>query len=426
MLKKMRYQFILVTMACISFIFILILTIINISMTLSSRNQGYGLLYRIANMPEPGKRQRDYDGPRNYEKQPSSPNESRGKTNGLPPDSPVGGFDALRSFSVSYDLNGNIQTIHYNEASGFNEENIRSLADEIMNRKQSNDRGVSSKYLYLIRESPENIQVYFLDYSLEKSMSLRLFWTCLFIGLIGILFIFILVIFLSKWIIKPVQTAFDKQKQFIADASHELKTPLTIIATNAEVLAGNIGENKWLGHIMTQTVRMSILMKNLLELAKLDSCARSILFTTFDLSKSVQTTALSFESLAFEHKKTYEMDINENLTAHGDEESIRQLTVILLDNAFKYSEEKGIITIRLKSHGDKKVLTIENTGKGIPKDEQKRIFERFYRSDVSRSRESGGYGLGLSIAASIVQMHKGSIVVKSDEKSYTRLIVTLP
>ena len=115
-----------------------------------------------------------------------------------------------------------------------------------------------------------------------------------------------------------------------------------------------------------------------------------------------------------------------HITLRGHESSIRQLTTILLDNAFKYSDPNGSVSIELSQHGDKKILSVENTGKGILKEDQKRIFERFYRSDVSRSRESGGYGLGLSIAASIAQAHKGHIAVKSDEQNHTRFTVTFP
>lgn len=409
MIKKMRYQFILVTMGCISFIFLLILSVINISMTISSRNQGYALLERISEAPK----NKDFPFPSEKEADP-------------PHGNPVDGFSAFRSFSVHFDSDGEIDSIHYNEDSDLDEETIRSLAMEVFAQGSSHDRGVSSKYLYLIKKDNNNTDIFFLDYSLEKNLSLRLFWTCLYIGLIGIVFIFILVIVLSRWIVKPVQTAFERQKQFIADASHELKTPLTIITTNAEVLSATLKDNKWLQHILAQTKRMSTLIKNLLELAKLDAYEETYDFAEFDLSKSVQNAALSFESIAFEYGKTYTIDIDEGISLYGNENSLKQLTTILLDNAFKYSEENGSVSIGLKQQGDKRILTVRNTGKGIPTEDQQKIFERFYRSDASRSRESGGYGLGLSIAESIVKLHKGQITVKSDADSYSYFTVILP
>lgn len=165
---------------------------------------------------------------------------------------------------------------------------------------------------------------------------------------------------------------------------------------------------------------MGILIKNLLELAKLDSYSGNDNFSDFDMSKAVNNSALSFESLAYEYGKRYEIDIEEGINLYGNESTIRQLTTILLDNAFKYSNAKGLISISLKQQREKKILTVENTVFGIPKEDKKRIFERFYRSDSSRSRESGGYGLGLAIAATIVKVHKGHISVKSDKISYTR------
>ncbi len=249
---------------------------------------------------------------------------------------------------------------------------------------------------------------------------------CLWVGLAGMLIILIPVIFLSRWIAKPVQLAFDKQKQFIADASHELKTPLTIITTNAEVLENTLPDNKWLHYILEQSKRMKVLIDNLLDLARLDSGNEKAFFQSFDLSKTVRKAALSFESLAYEYEKNYIWEIADGLSLYGNEENIKQLVTILLDNAFKYSNAKGCIAISLTQSAEKKQLLVHNTGKGIDIKDQKHIFERFYRIDSSRSRQSGGYGLGLSIAESIVKNHKGQISVKSDGKSYTDFCILLP
>ncbi|MDE7015154.1 MAG: winged helix-turn-helix domain-containing protein, partial [Kineothrix sp.] len=271
MIKKMRYQFILVTMASISFIFILILSVINISMTMSSRRQGYSLLYRVADMQMQAKAASPAFMP------PKSPPVMEMQAE--PPTSPalpaaLNKFDIFRSFSVLYGDDGELLDIFYDEHSEMDEESIAALADKVMSKQNAETKGNISKYLYLIRNVPGDIQIFFLDYSLEKEISQRLFRTCLWIGFIGIFFIFLLVIFLSRWIVRPVQSAFDSQKQFIADASHELKTPLTIITANAEVLAGSIGGNKWLENIISQSGRIDKLIKSLLDLARLDSHAQ--------------------------------------------------------------------------------------------------------------------------------------------------------
>lgn len=257
-------------------------------------------------------------------------------------------------------------------------------------------------------------------------MSMQLWRICLWIGLAGMMIILIPVIFLSRWIAKPVQLAFDRQKQFIADASHELKTPLTIITTNAEVLENTLPDNKWLNYILEQSSRMKLLINSLLDLARLDSGTEKNAFQSFDLSKAVRKTALSFESLAYEYEKKYSWNITDGLSLYGNEENIKQLVTILLDNAFKYSDAKGVITISLTRSAEKKQLLVHNTGNGIEMKDQKHIFERFYRIDSSRSRQSGGCGLGLSIAESIVKKHKGQISVKSDGKNYTDFCILLP
>ena len=245
-------------------------------------------------------------------------------------------------------------------------------------------------------------------------------------GLAAIFVLFIPVIFLSRWVTKPVQVAFDKQKQFIADASHELKTPLTIITTNAEVLQRELPDNKWLVYILEQTGRMKNLINSLLELARLDAYSDTGSYLTFDLSRAVKNAALSFESLAFEYGKSYSMEIEDGFSLHGNETHIKQLVTILLDNAFKYSDEHGTVRICLSAHGDKKMLLVSNTGKGISPEDQKHIFERFYRVDKARSRDTGGTGLGLAISKNIIVMHKGIINVYSEPGKGTTFTVRVP
>lgn len=441
MIKKLRYKFLAVTMLCIGMLFAAILLSINLYMTFSSQRQGYDLLERIADTPTP-----DNAGDAASQASDDAPAAGRLPGHDAPgapdytpePDRrrPANYLDAFRVFHISYDKTGNVLNVSYNRQSELTEADILQLGEKMWqkNPDASEERGiVQSRYLYLIRDRDTFWQVYFLDYSMERSMTGRLFYLCLFVGLIGMLILFAATFWLSGWMIKPVQNAFEKQKQFIADASHELKTPLTIINANAEVLSGSIGENKWLTHILEQTRRMNALVRDLLDLAKLDASERKPELTEINLSRAVSAAALSFESLAFETQKTYQMQIEENLFGRGNEQAVRQLVTILLDNAFKYSGHNGVVTIRLHAKGknserarsetQKKILTVRNTGSGIAPEDQKHIFERFYRSDDSRSRQSGGYGLGLSIAASIARTHKARISVQSDGHSYTQITV---
>lgn len=439
MIQKLRYKFLGVTMLCIGILFAAILLALNLSMTFSSQRRGFDMLETIAGLPQTERKRpapMQSGAPAAHDTLPSV-SEHPGEKSDKPPAAahrPDNYIDALRAFSISYDQNGEVLSINYNKESGLSESDILQLGEKVLqaNGGVLKERGkVQSRYLYLVRDQDMLRQIYFLDYSVEHSMTYQLFRLCLFVGLIGMAVLFAVAFFLSGWMIRPVQEAFVQQKQFIADASHELKTPLTIITANAEVLSATLGENRWLSHILTQTQRMNALIRDLLDLAKMDALedAKKLpAFKEFDLSRAVSSAALSFESLAFESHKTYRMQIEENLSCCGNEPSIRQLVTILLDNAFKYSGEKGTVTISLSAasgHKSRKLLTVHNTGNGIPAEDQKHIFERFYRSDASRSRDTGGYGLGLSIAASIAHAHRAKISVQSDGESYTQITVIL-
>ncbi|MBQ8596794.1 MAG: GHKL domain-containing protein [Lachnospiraceae bacterium] len=437
MIQKLQHRFILITMACIGFIFVLILLALNLFMTISNYRQGYSMLEEFAErqaseeffrpaeqplsreeVPTPEKNAELYP----TEKEPSK--DFSGRNNFHPGLQRIQWFNDMRIFSVFYDKTGNLLNISTGGNPNLTEDDLKSIATRILEKPK--EKGRISGYLYLYKQTEEQTAIYFLDYTPENSMSTRLIQVCFWIGLGGMLVIFILVVFLSRWVTGPVRSAFDKQKQFIADASHELKTPLTIITANAEVLQGSMPDNKWLGYILDQSNRMKHLINNLLDLAKLDAYSEQQDFALMDLSKTVRNTALSFESLAYEYGKKYTMEIADDLVMLGNEGQIKQLITILLDNAFKYSDEQGHITVSLSHHGEKKQLLVHNTGKGIAAKDQKRIFERFYRSDSSRSRQFGGYGLGLSIAQSIVKAHKGHISVKSDGNTYTEFTILLP
>ncbi len=414
MIKKLQRRFILITMSCIGFIFFLILLILNISMTTASQKRGFDLLSKYTgdnrNTPRP------HTGD-NFAPEKKPPGFPQGRR-------PNDWFNDMRIFSVQYNSEGEAIKISTNNNPNLSEDSLSALADSVLEKQK--ERGQISGYLYLYIPSEEGSSIYFLDYGPEREMSMQLWRICLWVGLAGMLIILIPVIFLSRWIAKPVKLAFDRQKQFIADASHELKTPLTIITANAEVLGNTLPDNKWLNYILEQSSRMKILITSLLDLARLDAGNGKNTFQNFDLSKTIRKTALSFESLAYEYEKHYFQEIADGLTLYGNEENIKQLTTILLDNAFKYSDEKGCITISLTRTAGKKQLLVRNTGKGIGGKDQKHIFERFYRIDSSRSRQYGGYGLGLSIAESIVKNHKGQISVKSDGESYTDFCILLP
>ena len=230
---------------------------------------------------------------------------------------------------------------------------------------------------------------------------------------------------LVRRMVQPVEDAFVRQKRFVSDASHELKTPLAVISANAEVLENEIGENEYLGYIRSEVRRTDTLVRNLLTLARLDRNDAVTEMKPFDLSHALLDVTLPFESTVFEAGKSLDIRIPEGIEYTGNEEMIKQLAVILLSNALKYSDPKGQIIISLKAKGRQRELSVFNTGEAISPEDRERIFDRFWRADPAHGRETGGQGLGLAIARSIVDAHHGKISVESREGEGNTFIVLL-
>lgn len=286
-------------------------------------------------------------------------------------------------------------------------------------------------YKYKKRKFGNNSKIVLLNISSEESLKIRLIQIFTLVGFISLIFLFVISVFLTNKSIKPIKETFDKQKQFIADASHELKTPLTIIKTNTSLLLSNPedtikNQSKWIKYIESQSDRMSELVNEMLSLAKLDVDENKLIISDFNLSNIIENMLLTFDAIIFENKITLDTNIYKNIIIKGNSDSIKKLFSILMDNAVKYTNKGGLISVDLITDKNKVKLIIKNTGDGIPKDKLDKIFERFYRADDSRNRETGGYGLGLSIAKSIVKQHKGKIYASSNLYKDSTFIVELP
>jgi signal transduction histidine kinase len=214
---------------------------------------------------------------------------------------------------------------------------------------------------------------------------------------------------------KPFIESMEKQKQFITDAGHEIKTPLAIISANADVLELTGGESEWITSIRNQTNRLDKLVRNLLTLSKMEEGKIELVFTDFDISKAVLEITEPFKAIGEAQNKKFLMEIEPGIIFHGDQGSIHQLVSTLVDNAMKYSDEKGTIKITLSSSKKGIKLQVYNTVEELNIDNLDKLFDRFYRADSSRSRETGGYGIGLSIAKSIAEAHHGRISAKSED-----------
>ena len=287
------------------------------------------------------------------------------------------------------------------------------------------ETGMLGSLQYCSAKKSNGTLMVFTDKSGELEVFSQLKRTTIIIGIISILILSVVAYFFSKKSIEPIETAFGRQKQFISDASHELKTPLTVISANADVLSGEIGDNKWLQYIQSQTERMNILVNDLLNLTRLENNSSDFIRTDFDMSKAIMNTALPFECQAFEQNKQFLIDVDDGIMVNGSERHIKQMAAIFIDNALKYSNDGGTVKVMLKRQGDKKIFSVYNTGSGVKDEDKEKIFERFYRSDASRNRATGGYGLGLAIAKSIIDKHKFKVHVLNREGKSICFVVTL-
>ena len=318
-------------------------------------------------------------------------------------------FMNIEAYVVTFDMKGNISNINSYSESEIDEENIKELVKNIKLEKLDKiDNLYFSKYIYSVNRNRNLIIINntkgktYLITSLLISLLLFSIYEIIIIYLSG---------YLTNWLIKPIEESFEKQKQFTSDASHELKTPLAIIMASVETLENNPEEKKWLENIKEETNNMNKLVSNLLELSKTENIENKEIYTEINLSKLIENKALSFESVMFENKVELNLDIEKEINFQCDQDRIKELLSILLDNAIKHSVNNSKITVTLFKEKDIINLWIKNKGESIPKEEREKIFERFYRIDKSRNRNTNRYGLGLSIAKNIVNNHNGEIHV---------------
>jgi len=284
--------------------------------------------------------------------------------------------------------------------------------------------GYYVNYKYIAQPVNEGVQYVFLDCTTDRTAAADFLETSILVSLGGMAVFFFLVLLLSGWVIKPMAASYEKQKEFITNAGHELKTPLTVIGSCTDVLEMEQGENKWLSGIRTQVGRLGMLTQELVELARLDE-GRTVEKEEFDLSAAVQEELELFRVSAEGRGHKLSLDIQPGILYRGNQSALRQLTAILGDNAVKYTAPGGEISFRLAKKGRKVFLVGTNPAEGLEQGDQSRFLERFYRGDVSHSSETRGYGIGLSLAASIVASHDGSIHVRSEDGKSLAITVQL-
>lgn len=295
----------------------------------------------------------------------------------------------------------------------FTEEYVTGLYESVL--KAGISKGMRDNVHFKLTENADARIFAAIDRSVEDAFFRKAFITIIWVLFFAYLILFGIVWLLSYFVIKPVQEAFDRQNRFISDAGHELKTPLSIISASADVLAAQ-EQSEYVNNIKEQSQRLGLLINDLLSLAKLEEKKYVAEVKDINLSLLVTNTVLPFDAVAFEKKKTLETDIAPDIRVTADENAVIKILTILLDNALKYSDENTAVLCCLGKINGKTTLGIYNQSRTVKKGTEQKIFERFYRDDESRSRETGGSGLGLSIAKKIADLNGWNIYAEIEDK----------
>lgn len=413
MIRNLRKNFILIAMLSTFIVLAAIMGAVNISsyLRMTARADDMTSILGKNNGKFPG------DG-KESERKPDLPRESADSEK-LSPEAPY----QTRYFTVTLDDEGEISSCNLEHIAAVDEETALEYG-KIVSEKKS-ETGFYGIYRYRVMQDNGQTVCIFLDCAREISSFRVTAVSSVVVSLLGLAAVLVLVVFFSQLVFRPVEESIRKQKQFITDASHELKTPLTIIDANTEVIEMEAGENQWTKSTRKQIQRLSGLVQQLVALNRLDENRDMDEKAEFSLSEAVVETVQPYEAPAWTGGKVLEQQIEERLLLTGNERSVRQLVGILVDNAVKYTPEGGKIRVALKKKGKKRCLEIFNDTEEIPEGKLDVLFERFYRLDSSRNSATGGSGIGLSVAKAIVQAHKGKITAVSPDGKSLRITVIL-
>ncbi len=442
MIKKLRWRFILIAMAS-SFVVLLLITVsvncVNIYQNLQSadeitemllQNDGYFQTEQTEfddseppEIPEGG-----FDSP-DGEVPSDTPEKRENKDNGR--QNILHNMDELpfstRYFTITLDESGTVTDMDLSSIASVSEDEVSAIAAKILSRSRS--VGWYESYRYRVGDTDDGTLIIVMEATSVRGSIFSVLMITLVVSVAALLVVFLLVFFFSKKAIQPISATYEKQKQFITDASHELKTPLTVISANAEILSLTYGENEWCDGITRQSERMRQLIAQMIQMSKLDEEKQHMVMEKFNLSDAVYDTAMSFTGPASKRELQLSVETEPDLSFVGDEAAIRQVVAILVDNAVKYCDQKGSVTVNLTKQKNKGkeslLLQITNSYHDIGALETDRLFDRFYRGDKAHS-SSNSYGLGLPIAKSMVEQHNGKIAVKNINDEAVEFSVTLP
>ena len=418
MIKRLRLKFIVATMVSLAVVLAVILGGVNLMSYQKVVSDADAVLALLDDnggaFPKIHSGQLPPDGAPSVKKDPFG-------QRGMSPETPY----ESRFFSVLLADDGQVLRIDTGQIAAVDEEEAVVYAQSVSASGRSS--GFWGDYRYRLCSDELGSLIIFLDCGRSLSSFRATLLASVALALLGLLAVLALLLILSRRIVRPVAESYEKQKQFITYAGHELKTPMTIISADVELAEMECGENQWLADIRRQAERLTGLTNDLIYLSRMEEEQPKLQRIEFPLSDVSEEMAAPFLAPAKSQGKELDIRIQPMLSCVGDEKAIRQLISILLDNALKYSPAGGKLSLRLEKQGRGILLTVTNTT-SQPVDESRlpHLFDRFYRSDQSRSSETGGYGLGLSIARSIVLAHRGKIRAESADGQSLTIAVTLP
>ena len=406
MLRKLRLKFVAICMALVTAILAVVFISVYVSMTRNVENLSRQVLHQVLQDPSFG--ERGFFHPE------------------VGVDVPGGNRVLLPYFTV--EVWGNSAYVTGGTYSDLeNTDTLKAILDTCLARAESEGELSDYSLRYSRQDNGLYQRIAFVDMSMETSILRSMMGPYLLIAFLSLLLLLGVSILLSYWAVRPVEKAWKQQRQFLSDASHELKTPLTVILSNAELLESAPLEERparWADNIHSEAQQMKSLVEEMLTLARADNMVRTGEFAEVSLSEVAADCALAFEPVAFESGKALEYEITESIVVTGDHDKLYQLVSVLLDNAIKYGADGGTIRLSLQKLDRQIRLTVSNPGTPIPPEQLAHLFERFYRADASRGEKSG-FGLGLSIAKTIADEHKGLLWAESDAVS-TRFTFTMP
>lgn len=407
MIKKLKRKLIILTMLSLFLVLAVIVAGMNIVNYISVVREADQVLFFLSEnhgtFPEPGGRPEHH----------------------LPPNmSPETPYES-RFFSILLDTSGKVIETETTRITSVNDTTAQKYGRVALYSGRRN--GFIGIFRFARYDEDANVRIIFLDCGRKMDFFQNFLLASLGMALAGYILVFVAFIFCAGWILRPISESYEKQKRFITDAGHEIKTPLTIINANVDVLEMELGENECLQDIQQQSKRLSSLTSELVLLARMEETANDLLKIEFPVSKIVSETAMPFRTLAQQQDKHVSFQIQPLLTMRGNDKAISKLVSILMDNALKYSPAGGTVTLSLNKQGRILILTVYNTtATEIKRSDLPRVFDRFFRTDPSRNSQTGGHGIGLSVAQAIVTAHDGKIQAYTHDGCSFQITASFP